>query len=373
MVTAASIPVALAAAFAAAGAQVSESLDTLSDAQLYAAACAGCHGADGRGLDRTLVGFEEPLPDFTDCNFAAREPDADWIAIVHEGGPVRAFSSMMPAFGRALSMDQIARIVGHIRTFCTEAGWPRGELNLPRALLGEKAFPEDEWVVESDTRFGDPGSASARFVWERRFGPRSQIEVVIPYGWVELPGAGGSAGAARWASGFGDVVLGLKHSAYVDNAHGRIAAVGAEMVLPTGDEAKGLGGDGVKAESFLSFGQALRFDAFVQAQAGAELPFYDEGEKEGFARLVVGRTFAFGRWGRSWTPMIELQVKRELEAGVPTFVDLVPELQVSLSTRQHVRANVGLLVPATETEGRSPRLLAYVLLDWFDGGFFEGW
>ena len=34
---------------------------------------------------------------------------------------------------------------------------------------------------------------------------------------------------------------------------------------------------------------------------------------------------------------------------------------------------VGVLLPATENTGRSARLLAYVLLDWFDGGFFEGW
>jgi hypothetical protein len=30
-------------------------------------------------------------------------------------------------------------------------------------------------------------------------------------------------------------------------------------------------------------------------------------------------------------------------------------------------------VPATQTAGRGVRLLAYLLLDWFDGGFFEGW
>ncbi len=57
---------------------------------IYAASCANCHGLDGTGLDRSLVAFEEELPDFTDCDFAAREPDADWIAVAHEGGPVRS-------------------------------------------------------------------------------------------------------------------------------------------------------------------------------------------------------------------------------------------------------------------------------------------
>ncbi len=41
---------------------------------IYAASCANCHGLDGTGLDRSLVAFEEELPDFTDCDFAAREP-----------------------------------------------------------------------------------------------------------------------------------------------------------------------------------------------------------------------------------------------------------------------------------------------------------
>ena len=71
--------------------------------------------------------------------------------------------------------------------------------------------------------------------------------------------------------------------------------------------------------------------------------------------------------------MIEAQVKRDLEAGAPTRLDLIPQLQLSLNTRQHVLANIGLLVPATHRSGRSVRLLVYLLLDWFDGGFFEGW
>ena len=43
---------------------------------IYAASCANCHGLDGTGLDRSLVAFEEELPDFTDCDVAAGEPDA---------------------------------------------------------------------------------------------------------------------------------------------------------------------------------------------------------------------------------------------------------------------------------------------------------
>ena len=351
--------------------QLPENLDALSGRELYQAACANCHGSDGRGLDRAQVGFEEPLPDFTDCEFAPREPDSDWIAVTHDGGPARAFSPMMPAFGDALTLEQIGRIMQHVRSMCASAAWPRGELNLPRALLTEKAFPEDEWVVEAGADLEGDGAAEGQFVYEQRFGPRSMFEVVIPYGWAAMSPVG--AGATQWVSGFGDVVVGLKHAAHHSIESGTIFAVGGEVVLPTGDEAKGLGNDGTKTEAFLSLGQVLPADGFVQAQVGAEVPLYEGAENEGFARLALGRTFTSGRWGRAWTPMLELQAKRDLEGGAPTALDLVPQLQVSLSTRQHVLFNIGLLVPATEGEGRPLRLHAYLLLDWFDGGFFEGW
>jgi len=228
-------------------------------------------------------------------------------------------------------------------------------------------------VVEAGADLEGEGAVESQFVYEQRFGPRSMFEVVIPYGWVEVADVGGTPDDARWVSGFGDVVLGLKHAAYHNVSSGSIFALGAEVVLPTGDETKGLGADGTKTEGFLSFGQVLPAETFLQAQLGAEVPLYEGAENEAFGRLALGRTFTAGQWGRAWTPMVELQGKRHLEGGAPLALDLVPQLQVSLSTRQHILFNVGVLVPAKETSGRSVQLLAYLLLDWFDGGFFEGW
>ena len=165
----------------------------------------------------------------------------------------------------------------------------------------------------------------------------------------------------------------MKHAAYHSIESGTIFSLGGEVVLPTGDEAKGLGADGSALEAFVSFGQLLPSDAFVQLQAGLESPLYDGADNEVFGRVVLGRGLSAGEWGRSWTPMLELQAKRDLADGAGTAVDIVPQMQISLNTRQHVLANVGVLLPATQTTGRSARLLVYVLLDWFDGGFFEGW
>lgn len=337
---------------------------------IYAASCANCHGLDGTGLAPSLVAFEEELPDFSDCDFAAREPDADWIAVAHEGGPVRGFSEMMPAFRGALTEEQLGRVMGYIRTLCTDPNWPRGELNLPRALLTEKAYPEDEWVAEVGVDLEEGGGVVGTYVWEQRFGPRSQFEVAIPYGWRRE--RGGEEGGGH---GIGDLVLAVKHALYHDLAAGTIVSVMGEVILPTGDHKAGLGAPGGALEAFLSIGRILPSDAFLQAQAGAAMPLYDDAAGEGFGRILLGRTWTEGKWGRAWSPMLEVQAKRDLAAGAGTNIDLVPQIQVSLNTRQHVLVNVGVLVPAGREAGERPpiRLLAYLLLDWFDGGFFEGW
>ena len=75
--------------------------------------------------------------------------------MIHQGGPARGFDRMMPAFGDELTDEEIARVIEHIRGFCTERGWPHGDLNMPRALVTEKAYPENEAVVTTTFARGD--------------------------------------------------------------------------------------------------------------------------------------------------------------------------------------------------------------------------
>src|SRR5689334_11426822 len=98
-------------------------------AQLYQKSCAACHGVDGTGAPRSLVGFALPLPDFADCNTYVREANTDWLAVILRGGPARGFDRTMPSFAEALTPQQIDDIVAHVRSFCTDPSWPRGELN----------------------------------------------------------------------------------------------------------------------------------------------------------------------------------------------------------------------------------------------------
>ena len=127
-----------------------------------------------------MVGFEAPLPDFSDCAFATGEPDPDWFAVVHEGGPVRALDRHMPAFGDALSPDDIRLAISHIRTFCSEPAWPQGDLNFPRAFFTEKAFPENEAVWTMAMTGRRERSLESALIYEQRLGARNQVELVAP-------------------------------------------------------------------------------------------------------------------------------------------------------------------------------------------------
>jgi mono/diheme cytochrome c family protein len=186
----------------------------LTGRQLYTAACANCHGSDGRGAPDSVVGFADPpRPDFTDCSFASREAAADWSAIVHEGGPVRAFARRMPAFGKALSREQIELVVSYVLDLCRDKSWPRGELNLPRATATEKAFPEDETVLTANA-ITSRGSREvmSTLIYERRIGSQTQWELAIPFGVRERqPG--------RWTGlELGDIALAIKRAVIHRNA-----------------------------------------------------------------------------------------------------------------------------------------------------------
>ncbi|MCC6857639.1 MAG: c-type cytochrome [Bryobacterales bacterium] len=335
---------------------------------IYRAACTACHGPNGKGVSRSVVGFENPLPDFTDCNFGPREANNDWAAVVTHGGPARGFSRIMPAFHPALTAEEIDRVVEYLRGFCREPAWPRGELNLPRALVTEKAFPEDEAVVTTSINATEGSAVSQKVVYERRFGARNQFEAVLPYGFAGRNGAG-------WGGGIGDIALGYKRVLFHSLRHGSIFSLTGEAVLPTGDRARGFGKGVTVFEPFASYGQILPGDSFLQFQGGVELPTHtDDASRAGFWRVAAGKTFTQGGgFGRAWSPMVELLADRDFEPGARTNWDVAPQLQVTLSTRQHIMANFGVRIPATHTAGRPVQIMFYLLWDWFDGGLRDGW
>ena len=53
----------------------------------------------------------------------------DWNSVIHRGGPIRGLDHHMPAFGDALSDDQIESVVKFLWSLCDDPRWPRGDLN----------------------------------------------------------------------------------------------------------------------------------------------------------------------------------------------------------------------------------------------------
>ena len=349
--------------------------DGLTDgAQLFTAGCAGCHGPQGSGAPDSTVGFEKPstYPDVSACDQPSPEVEADWYAVIHDGGKARGFSRIMPAFGDLLTPQQISALVKYIRGLCHDRAWAPGELNLPRPLVTEKAFPESETVFTSTIAPAAEGGrghdATYGVQYEQRFSARDQLELSVP-----LAVSHDQTGTSH--IGVGDVEVGVKHVLFSSLRSGSILSAQGVVTLPAGNSDLGLGGGTTVFEGFLAAGQLLGRSAFVQGQAGFEQPTDTTvASRAVYGRMAVGNSFRVDAGlGRMWTPMAELIADHDLESGAPTDLDVIPQMQVTFNRRQHIRGDVGVRIPVNHRDGRSASVGFYVLWDWFDGGLFSGW
>jgi mono/diheme cytochrome c family protein len=337
--------------------------------EIYMAACASCHGQDGKGQSQDLAGFQRPssFPDFTDCHGSTSEPDLQWRAVITNGGPARGFSQIMPAFRDALTQDQIGKVIEYLRSLCTEKAWPRGNFNLPRPLVTEKAFPEDEVVLTGGFNLHGAPGGGATVIYEKRIGPSGMIEAAVPYNVSQ------HSGVAR--SGFGDISLGYKRKLFDNLKAGSIFSVGGEVVAPTGNPRLGTGGGSPVFEPYAAYGQILPANSFLQLHTGYELSTQpDKVPRAYYLRTAIGKTFMTGGGlGRWWTPMTEFIADRDLVSGATTNWGVVPEIQIPLSKRLHILANVGFSIPVNNTPNRPKQFLIYFLWDYVDGTLKQGW
>jgi mono/diheme cytochrome c family protein len=337
--------------------------------QIYKAACVACHGPNGQGTPKSIAGFEPPrtFPDFTRCDQTTPEADLAWKTVITRGGPNRGFSQIMPSFGEALTSKQIDQVVGYLRGFCRNRHWPRGELNLPRAIVTEKAFPEDEVVVSTAVNAtGAPGVGS-HIIHEQRFGMNNQIEVDVPITFEDQN--------HTWYGGVGDTTFGVKRVMFSSLPAGSIFSLQGSVIVPTGNKERGFGTGTTTFETFASFDQLFRSNTFIQTQFGADLPRHTQISPQSiFFNTAVGQSLAADHgMGRLWSPMVEFLADRDLVDNAKMNWDLLPQMQVTISKRQHIRADLGVRIPVNNTTGRPVQLMFYVLWDWQDGRLNEGW
>jgi mono/diheme cytochrome c family protein len=338
----------------AAGAAMAATPDLAAGQRLYETTCATCHGPKGRpNPDDPVVKALAQLPaDLSDPLFSSREPAADWHLVVAHGGRALGLSEQMPAWGSALTDEEVEAVVAYVKTLAPGSErYPPGELNLMLPIRTQKAFPEDEVVWKS--RYADQDGED---VWrnvleiEKRFGRAGQgiLELVEEEGELH------------------EVELGWKQALSWSLEGGWLLSGGAKLALPTeGDASEEL-------IPFLAWAQELSSDWTLQSSARAILPLddVDAGELE-LAGIVH---YTWSAWPQRVVPALEATatVPFEDEGGDAVQWTVVPQVRIGLTRGGHVALNLGAEIPL----GDQPydwRAHLTLLWDFADGGFFKGW
>lgn len=315
--------------------------------EIYAAWCVKCHAEDGSGRVPVAT-VKTPPRDFSNCKLATAEPDADWELITARGGPPAGMSSEMPAFGDLLNPDQLQGLVAHLRRFCKETGWPLGNVNFPRPIFTEKAFPENELVVAPvvSHRQGESTSLGFKSVYEQRIGRRGHAEVGVP---LE------SAVVDARSTGIGDMSLATKYVLHTNRASTSITSAGLEVTFPTGNQNLGLGGSSTVFEPFLASGIGIGLNV-LQGNIKYEMPT-DGSEKEFVYNLYFGRTL--DTRPSAWTFAVELN-------GAQEQLAFTPQARKALTRTGALAAAGGVQIPLVNRSEQPVRYVGYVLWEYLD-------
>lgn len=96
-------------------------------ARVFARTCAGCHGADGKGVMR--VGLTKPPRDLTKAEFHAQFTDEQLRRVIRVG------KNQMPAFGGLMGDQDLNNVIAFIRTLPPGAKPPAPTQAAPSALV----------------------------------------------------------------------------------------------------------------------------------------------------------------------------------------------------------------------------------------------
>jgi mono/diheme cytochrome c family protein len=335
--------------------------------EMWGAWCARCHADNGSGKVAEPTITVEPM-DFTDCRVATAEPDADWQLAIVEGGPAVGLSSEMPAFGDALTARQVRGFVSHIRTMCGDTGWPHGNLNFPRPIFTEKAFPENELVIlpritrrTVETPAGDRSLTNVDLVsiFERRFRRRAMWEIAVPIASHDRTGASRQQGV-------GDLELAVKYVlastsggllGTVERSRHAILSSGLEVTFPTGSESRALGTGTVVFEPFLAAG-ALLFDWYWQAESKVELPADTARSDRAFVYNVsISRDTSAAP--TTWTLGMELN-------GENRELAVTPHVRKGLTRTGALGAAFGVRIPINERREQGTAWVGYLLWEYLE-------
>ena len=106
-----SIVVALLGALAVASTAAAADLEL--GKKVYAAKCASCHGADGKGNAKMAGMLKITIPDLSGSK---GKSDAELLKLLAEG------KKPMPSFGKSLSKDEMEAVLSYAKALAKGAG-----------------------------------------------------------------------------------------------------------------------------------------------------------------------------------------------------------------------------------------------------------
>lgn len=331
-------------------------------AEIFQVNCVVCHGPAGSpDPDSDLVKGLGVVPaNFSDALFNSREPLADWKIVVTHGGPALGFSDKMPAFGEVLTEADIDAVMGYIKTLGGEHDYPDGSLNLFLPVRTKKAFPEDEWVWKQRYT-GEDGDNQWKntLEYEFRIGERWQGVLEVTH---ETEGGD---------SEFGHFEPGFKYVLQHDKQAGFIFTLGGNLGVPLNSGAEW------ELLPYLAVGKIIsdRLTFQGSGRLKASLDDWDHGSAE-FAGILH---WVNSPMPRAFFPGLELVAELPFERGSgpdrksSVQLSVLPQVRIGLSKRGHVAINAGVELPINDTDRYDWRAYAYLIWDFADGGFFDGW
>lgn len=302
--------------------------------------CIMCHGADGKGTGRLAADLPVKPADLTDCKLTDEDPVLLGQGVIRHGGPHRGRSSM-PAFGTVLSDSDIVDVAHYVRTLCADPDWVPRELDFPHPLITSKAFPEQHIILGG--RFGRNGTSIDEYMGILEYRVNGLTNIGIMARGLSIDPNMGST-----VSGLGDTVLSVNRVLAFSTQYRALTSVGLDLVLPTGDDRRGLGSGGVVFETGLRAGVDWK-QVVVQVAVALAVPAGTSNSKsQANVDVAIGRYFYPNR-RLQITPMIELNTTTGISGSSSgkTKSALLPLMRV-----KWLRWTLGVGVQVPITEGR---------------------
>jgi mono/diheme cytochrome c family protein len=130
----------VAAALALAACEPRDQSPTGRGARVFVRTCAGCHGADGKGVMR--IGLTKPPRDLTNPEFHAQVTDEQLRRVIRVG------KNQMPAFGGLMGDEDLSNVIAFIRTLPPGAKPPPSTQAPPSALVTPASAGGERGVLQ---------------------------------------------------------------------------------------------------------------------------------------------------------------------------------------------------------------------------------